>query len=260
MLSTAQRKTVKNSKKTSPSFADTYHGKVLSLNHAEQLVTLDREICIENLEKIIPYSMAKDIILKNPDHIAVIQCPCRKSKQNPCEPLDVCLIIGEPFAGFVVEHHPDRSKWISQDEALKIIREEHKRGHVHHAFFKDAMLERFYAICNCCSCCCGAMHGHRNQIPMLASSGYTAKIDAQKCEVCHTCIQNCPFDAISEKSGKIMIDFNNCMGCGICVSKCPNNSIKLQSCPEKGEPLDIKQLIQSEINYVSESKLKKVSN
>jgi hypothetical protein len=24
-------------------------------------------------------------------------------------------------------------------------------------YYKDAMLGRFYAICNCCACCCGAM-------------------------------------------------------------------------------------------------------
>jgi tRNA (Thr-GGU) A37 N-methylase len=27
--------------------------------------------------------------------------------------------------------------------------------------YKDAMLGRFYAICNCCSCCCGAMQAHQ---------------------------------------------------------------------------------------------------
>lgn len=30
-----------------------------------------------DLETIIPYKVAKDIILKNPDHIALIDCPCR---------------------------------------------------------------------------------------------------------------------------------------------------------------------------------------
>ena len=36
------------------------------------------------------------------------------------------------------------------------------------------MLGRFYAICNCCKCCCGAMQAHLNGVPMLASSGYVA--------------------------------------------------------------------------------------
>ena len=224
------------------SFADTYHGKVLPVHLAEQMVTLDHEICLENLEKVIPYATAKDIILKNPDHIAVIQCPCRTSRKNPCQPLDVCLIIGEPFAGFAVDHHPIRARWISQLEALEIIRAEHERGHVHHAFFKDAMLERFYAICNCCSCCCGAMQAYRNNIPMLAPSGYIAEIDYEKCKSCGLCARKCPFVAISLKSDRIDVDYEKCMGCGVCVSKCPNQAIELQVCPDKGEPLDIRKL------------------
>ena len=58
-----------------PSFADAYHGKVVPLQAAVQLVTVREEIRIENLEKIIPYARARDLILKNPDHIAVLDCP-----------------------------------------------------------------------------------------------------------------------------------------------------------------------------------------
>jgi hypothetical protein len=38
-------------------------------------------------------------------------------------------------------------------EALDLLRAEHERGHLHSAWFKDVMLNRFYAICNCCKCC-----------------------------------------------------------------------------------------------------------
>lgn len=51
------------------SFADTYHGKVVPLQAATELVTIREEIKLENLEKIIPYSKARDIVLKNPEHI-----------------------------------------------------------------------------------------------------------------------------------------------------------------------------------------------
>ncbi len=49
-------------------------------------------------------------------------------------------------------------------------------------YYKDAMLGRFYAICNCCSCCCGAMEAQRNGTPMIASSGYVAVVDEDLCE------------------------------------------------------------------------------
>jgi hypothetical protein len=82
-------------------FADTYHGKVVTLEAATQLVTVDREVTLPDLEQIIPYRLARDLILKNPDHILALQCPCRSNRANPCLPLDVCLVVGEPFASFV---------------------------------------------------------------------------------------------------------------------------------------------------------------
>jgi Pyruvate/2-oxoacid:ferredoxin oxidoreductase delta subunit len=230
-------------------FADTYHGKVVTLQAATQLVTVEEEVSLTDLESIIPYALARDIVLKNPDHIAVLECPCRTVRPNPCQPLDVCLVIGEPFASFVVEHHPRRSRWISQGEAVDILRAEQARGHVSHAFFKDAMLGRFYAICNCCSCCCGAMNAHRNGTPMLASSGYVAQVDADLCAACGTCADFCQFAALSLSDDHAVVDLVACMGCGVCVAHCPQEAISLLRDPAKGEPLEIQRLIARAAEY-----------
>jgi len=223
--------------------ADGYHGKVVPLEAAAQLVTVTEDVTLSELEQTIPYTLARDIVLRNPDHIVALECPCRAIRPNPCQPLDVCLVIGEPFASFVAEHHPRRSRWISQEEAVKILGEEHERGHVHHAFFKDAMLGRFYAICNCCSCCCGAMQAHERGTPMLISSGYVARVDEDLCAGCKTCTGYCPFEAISAKNGHSAISPSACMGCGVCVSKCPEQAISLLRDPSRGEPLEIRELM-----------------
>jgi ferredoxin len=219
---------------------DTYHGKVLPLETARQLVSVKEDIRLGDLEKVIPYALARDIILKNPDHIAVLDCPCRAAREHPCLPMDVCLIIGEPFASFAVEHQPNRARWISSEEAQAIIKAEDERGHVHHAFFKDAMLGRFYAICNCCTCCCGAMQAQRGGTPMLASSGYAARIDEDKCLKCGKCSRTCPFGAI-HMNGRSVVDLDQCMGCGICTGQCRQGAIELVRMESKGEPLLIKQ-------------------
>ena len=224
------------------SFADTYHGKVVPLEAAAQLVTVREEISLTNPEQVVPYALARDILLRNPDHIVVLECPCRASRPNPCQPLDVCLVVGEPFASFVAEHHPRRSRWITSEEAVEILRAEDERGHAHHAFFKDAMLGRFYAICNCCDCCCGAMQAWHGGTPMLASSGYVCRVDADLCVGCGTCADSCPFRALSSDVEAAVVDTAACMGCGVCVSKCVQGALSLERDPSRGEPLDIRDL------------------
>jgi ferredoxin len=225
-------------------FPDTYHGKVVTLEAATQLVTVEREVELRDLEQIIPYHLARDLVLKNPDHIVALECPCRASRANPCLPLDVCLIVGEPFASFVLEHHPRRARWISQDEAVEILRAEHQRGHVSHAFFKEAMLNRFYAICNCCACCCGAMQIQREGQPMLSASGYVSQVKAELCGGCGTCVKYCQFGAISLVDGKSRVDQAACMGCGVCVSHCPRQALSLVRDESKGVPLEMRVLLE----------------
>ena len=224
-------------------FADAYHGKVLPLEAATRLVTVSEEIHLTNLEKVIPYAKARDIIIKNPDHLLALDCPCRSARPNPCLPLDVCLIVGDPFASFVEEHHPRRSRRITPAEAVDILRAEDERGHVHHAFFKDAMMGRFYAICNCCECCCGALHAHQHGTPMLASSGYICQVDESLCISCGECLASCQFGALSQGTLTCQVDPGACMGCGVCVSKCSQGALSLALAPSRGMPLEITELM-----------------
>jgi ferredoxin len=227
--------------------ADTYHGKVLLPASARSLVMVQEDVDLRNLEHIIPYPTARDIVIQNPDHIVVIECPCRSARENPCLPIDVCMIIGEPFASFILEHHPHRSRSLSREEAVRILEEEHERGHVHHAFFKDAMLGRFYAICNCCSCCCGAIQSVRNGSQMITSSGYLAYVDEELCIGCESCSDACNFNALDYVDGIAQVDPDACMGCGICVEHCTEGALRLELEPSKGVPLEITKLMEAAI-------------
>jgi heterodisulfide reductase subunit A-like polyferredoxin len=114
---------------------------------------------------------------------------------------------------------------------------------VHHAFFKEAVLERFYAICNCCSCCCGAISAHLHGNPMLASSGYTAQVNNDTCIGCGECNDYCQFGALSIEQGVNHVNFEKCMGCGVCTSHCNYGAIELVLTPEKGIPLEMGVLV-----------------
>ena len=222
--------------------SDRYHGKVVTQEQAEAIITIDQNIPLRDLEQIIPYPMARDLVLKGPSDVAVIQCGCRQARDNPCKPIQVCMVIGQPFVDFMLEHHPQTSRRLTQVEALELLKAEHKRGHLHSAWFKDAMLDRFYAICNCCKCCCGGIEAMvKYGAPMLAASGYVAKLDETLCEACATCVDTCPFDSI-QVNGLAIVNWETCMGCGVCVGQCPNEAMSLIRDERKGIPLDVRLL------------------
>jgi len=230
--------------------SETYHSKVVRLDDARRFITINRNIELRNLDQVLPYTHATNLILNNPHNIAVYDCPCRGTQKNPCRPTDVCLVVGDPFVDLLRLFQPFRSRRISPEEALRILREEDDRGHVHTAWFKATMLDRFYAICNCCRCCClGMKLMARYNMKMLLPSGYRAVI-GDGCIGCGTCAKYCQFEALemvpysnngTERKRCVVIR-EKCFGCGICESKCQRAAISLVLAPETGIPLNIEAL------------------
>ncbi len=225
---------------------DIYHGKIVKLKDAIQLVTQKHDVSLSAPEQVVPFRLAKDIVLKNPGSIAVGECPCRATQENPCLPMDVCLFVGDPHASFIADQNPKFRK-ISQDEAVTILEEEHKRGHVHGAYFKTHLGNRFFAICNCCSCCCqgikmfNLLEGVGSNI---VSSGYVAEVGPD-CIGCGDCLDTCHFNAITidEDEQTALVNEAICMGCGVCEDMCSTGVITLRREPSKGDPLDLEALL-----------------
>ncbi len=227
-------------------WADHYHGKVLTLEHAKSIITLNKKIPLRDLEQIIPYPVAREILLKGPPDVAVYECSCRHARPGHCEPTQVCMIIGQPFVDFVLEHNPRSSRRLTQNEALALLEAEHGRGHVHSAWFKDACLDRFYVICNCCKCCCGGIEAMtRYGIPLMASSGYVAQVNNDLCAACGTCENICPFGAVEVEETAI-VNWDACMGCGVCTGQCASEAISLVRDERKGDPMDVRLLADAE--------------
>lgn len=227
--------------------AEHYHRKVLTPENARSIVTVNRDIPLRDLEQIVPYRIARNFVLEKSLVAAVFECPCRHVRENPCQPTQVCMIMGQPFVDLLLEHHPKTSRRISQEEALELLEAEHRRGHVHSAWFKDACFERFFAICNCCKCCCGGIDAMLNYgIPVMTSSGYVAEVDGEQCEVCGSCENTCPFKAIRVDE-QVNVDNAVCMGCGVCEGLCPAGAISLVRDESKGIPLDVRTMVEEAV-------------
>jgi Pyruvate/2-oxoacid:ferredoxin oxidoreductase delta subunit len=225
-----------------------YHAKVMNLQDAVKLITHTQDLHLSPPDKVMPFKLARDVILKAHDTIAVGTCPCRENVEKPCIPptQQVCMFVGDPFASFIAENNPKYHK-VSQDEAVKVLEFAHQKGFVHSAYFKKEGGNRFVAICNCCSCCCLGIRMWNQlggMIPLIASSGYVAEVN-DDCNACAECAdKTCNFNAITidENKQKAVIDLAKCMGCGVCVDACPRKAIQLRREPSKVDPLDVDEL------------------
>jgi Pyruvate/2-oxoacid:ferredoxin oxidoreductase delta subunit len=231
-----------------------YHGKVLSHGDVTKILNVGETIALgpDTTGRIVAYKYAKSIVLNEPEHIAVMDCPCKLQMENPCQPLAACIAVGRPLVDFWLEHGQKyHVRRISKEEALETIAQLRKTGHYNQAFFKVATGGRTGVICNCCSKCCGGGMANRftrrfqarnreavvaaaegrgdpmKAVGLLAPSGYTVRHAAERCVRCGTCVRTCNFSAVAIEDEKRTYDPVACVGCELCVEHCPQGALTL---------------------------------
>ena len=125
---------------------------------------------------------------------------------------------------------------ITKEEAHSILKECEAHGLVHLSSNTSQFLEY---LCNCCSCHCDLLHKLKetDKPIWIASSGYLAKVDADLCESCETCVENCQVEAVSMNDEEIaVVDENRCIGCGACAHLCPTEAIAMTLHPQVPSP------------------------
>ena len=171
------------------------------------------------------------------ERFLVIPCVCKREREvqghHDCKfPMKRCGFVGLP------PQTPLGETVLDREEADKLLREMEELGQVHLAFYGFTMgaeSPQFVGTCNCCSCCCGILHGQK--ISCVAEgaqrSNYRAVIDPEECVFCGECIDRCPVDAISENElGKSVVTRDKCIGCGVCVIGCLTEAIVLEPVSE----------------------------
>lgn len=230
---------------------ENYHAKVLTPGDARKILSLNRDLAMDagRAKRIIPFSAANKVIFSQPDFIAVMDCPCRLSRKEHCEPVNVCMAVGRTTAEFWLEHCAQyHVRRITQAQALDLLEESTRLNRVITAWLKTETGGRTGVICSCCSCCCGGIEGMKLarrlpgdvKVTNMISSGYSVTVDTGACTSCGTCVEVCAFDACRQvDGGSPVYDWESCLGCGVCSARCPSGARKLVRDVRKGDPLDV---------------------
>lgn len=91
--------------------------------------------------------------------VALGPCTCRNVFRSCDHPVDAEILLGSSRHVLLKALSPD-SREITREAAREILRDCHRRGLIHTII---KCRGDFYAICNCCTCCC---------VPMRLSKQY----------------------------------------------------------------------------------------
>lgn len=89
-------------------------------------------------------------IVDSSEGLALGPCTCRAVFKNCDNPINVEIMVGLNRNIFMEERPHDYHE-ITKQEAKNILKQCHQRGLIHTIV---KCRQDFYAICNCCSCCC----------------------------------------------------------------------------------------------------------
>ncbi len=227
-----------------------YHAKVLTFADAEKIFKLNEDVSATSPKnrQIIPFKYAYKIIFSNPQNIAVMDCPCKKTHGYKGGDINSCIGVGRSVSSFWLEHGKKyNAHKISGNEALDIIKKLRGTGHITQAFFKVATGGFTGVICSCRPDTCVSLQAtviakkFNDKLSMNIPSGYSVRLPEAACSFCGRCGGICPVKSIRASAEQQMIeyDFDTCLGCGLCIEHCPENALSLQPDSSKPRPLDL---------------------
>ena len=196
-----------------------------------QMRTIPIEKSITPEHHVATYDHLMGIIESTKGPFFINECICRKSsavKGNPCQQtsrLETCLAIGDMAKTCIRSGLGGRE--ITRDEAIDISFQNQEEGLV----LQPNNAQQAEFICACCGCCCGILQMQKTLPKPIDfwSTNYYAKVDAEDCTGCGTCLERCQTGAISinEKLNISRVNLNRCVGCGNCVTSCETGAMSL---------------------------------
>ena len=213
-----------------------YHSKVVSAEDVTKIFNLHENVSFVSDEnkKIVPFKYAYKILFSDPEFIVVMDCPCKMSLGDKPENINSCIFVGSGTGKFWLDrckkYHPRR---VTQKEALDLIKSFRKKGYINQAFFKVATGGSTGVICNCHPDTCVSLKASAltkkidSNLYQSEKSGYSLVRDEKKCKKCGTCVTVCHFGANTMDGNVLRYNAELCQGCELCVENCPNGAITL---------------------------------
>ncbi|MBL7209090.1 MAG: 4Fe-4S binding protein [Dehalococcoidia bacterium] len=211
-------------------YYDNGQGQELHSSKTSFLRVLPVRKAIPSAINVLPFEEVSNYIDKA-DHISVADCACRVAEKRCNNPIEVCFAFDDG-ARFLVERK--LARFVTKEEALKILQECEDIGLVH---CTSNTSDRLMLLCNCCPCCCHAL-GAITRIKDTVShpvSNFYASVNVDDCNACGVCEDRCPAEAIAVDD-VAAINVSLCIGCGLCASACPTDAIALNRRDESIEP------------------------
>ncbi len=180
-------------------------------------------ITIEAKTYMLAFEDIREIIEKA-QTLSVTKCTCRLTAHKCDRTLEACLQINRG-AEYNIARGTGRR--LTKEQALEIVRQAELDGLIHVVMNKQNV-DQF--ICNCCPCCCQTMPILiEHNVSMVEPSRFAAKVDAELCTACGTCLDRCYFGAMTlDENEAAAVDQARCMGCGLCQVTCPSGALSME--------------------------------
>ncbi len=203
---------------------DEYSRKLEEFLPSPVIRVIPVNVSVQNETQILAFDDVKSIIAEA-RNLAVTPCSCRAIDGECGKTIEVCVQI-DKAADYSIERGTGRK--LEKDEALQMMKQCEEEGLIHVTGNKRTL---GHVICNCCSDCCLNWPSVRTGLgKFVVPSRFRAKVDAENCTACESCLDRCYFEAISmEGEGDTAaIKAEKCMGCGLCLVTCPTEAITLE--------------------------------
>ncbi len=189
----------------------------------------------KNNDTVLPPQVLFNMIENSSVYFLLDSCGCRRAQKCEHFPYEVgCLFLGESAK----ELPAGIGRMVSKEKAIAHAKKAIDLGlvpltgkvRVDNSLFFVKDKEKLLTICFCCHCCC--MMRSFKYTPGKHLDGVMTPVEGLKIEVtedctgCGTCIETCPFGAITVLNGKA-VHSEQCRGCGRCERYCPEKAVRI---------------------------------